>query len=123
MSERQQRADAELPFEAEPDVNGDAEHREPDGDGAVLGKLLADLAGNAFAGVDARTRIELGNRRPELGNDLVRRALRSLRLGQPHLIRLLVAKRLDARVADAELVDPRTKLVDMHRLGELDPDD
>ena len=43
MDERRHRCDAELPFEAEPDVDHDAEQRHDGGDHARLDQLTANL--------------------------------------------------------------------------------
>ena len=85
MRKCQQRADAELPFEAEPDVERDSKHRERNRNGAVLGELLTHLAGDRVDGLDLGSGIILVDFLLHATRDGIGRRIAAPRLGQPDL--------------------------------------
>src|SRR4029079_2435975 len=118
VRQRQQRADAELPFEAQPDVDRNAEHGDAYGHRAALGELAADLARNGFDGVDAGLGIVGLDRLLDPGRGDVGRGFAACRLGQTDLEGLRTAEFLDARLAEMKPVDAAAQLLDVDRLGE-----
>ena len=57
VRQREQRADAELPFEAHPDVDRDADHRQRERDHAGAEQLVGDLARDRPRGADLDARV------------------------------------------------------------------
>ena len=122
MKQGQQGPDAELPFEAEPDVDRDPDHREQDRQSAVAGQLLRHLARDRFGGADLDPGVSGGQEGADLGHHLIGGAIGAIGPRQADLIAFAVPELLDVGVADLELGDPSTQLLDVDPLGEGHPD-
>ncbi len=113
-----QRADAELPFEAYPDVDGDAEHGERDRQRAGAEQLLRDLARHRLDRVEAGVGIARRDHRADLARRLRRRRLAAFRQRHADADDVGRAELLQVRLAVAEPVHPVAQLVELRRLAE-----
>ena len=118
MRQRHQCPHPELPFEAEPDVHRNPQHREQDRLRPVGGKLFRHFARDRFAGADRRPRIGFGNECLDLGHHHVRHGIGARRLGQADLVGAVIAKFGDRRLADCKRVHLAAQILDVDRLGE-----
>src|SRR3546814_354671 len=118
-----ERADAELPFEADPDIDRDAEHREREADRAGAQQFLGYLARHGFdrSGLRGRKRIL------DARDQLLPRALGGglVAVGKRGADRNRIARTelLDRRFAEADVADLFADFVDRrHILREFDAD-
>ncbi len=121
MEQREQRADAELPFEADPDIDRDAEHRERKADRAGAQQFFGHLARHGFDRSGLRGRERLLDAGDKLLPRAFGRGLVAIGKRGADRHRAVRPELLDRRLADADLAHGFANILDRrHFLGELD---